>query len=309
MFSLELRDMKILLAVDGSEYSALAARFLTCLNLSPDDEILIVHAIFWYPLYYETQYYSETLREIKREIAPKILDSAFDILKPVKAKVSTAIEEGTPEQCIIEAANAANADLIIMGARGIKGIKSLFIGSVTRSIAHNSSKPVLIIKPPACASPERLKILFATDGSDHAVDTERFLSGIPFPANTEIIILNVISPSVSFALNIPETFYPGTNENIVEIEKRAREMEFANSRRILEKARAELSKRFARVELLTEVGDPSTEILRVSEQSGSDIIAGGCRGLRGLKGMMGSVSRNILTHAKCSVLIGKMCRD
>jgi len=39
-----------------------------------------------------------------------------------------------------------------------------------------------------------------------------------------------------------------------------------------------------------------------------DINAVGCRGLRGIQGMMGSVSRNILTHPKCSVLIGKMCK-
>jgi nucleotide-binding universal stress UspA family protein len=38
---------------------------------------------------------------------------------------------------------------------------------------------------------------------------------------------------------------------------------------------------------------------------GMDIIVVGCRGLRGMKGMMGSVSKNVLIHAPCSVLIGK----
>ena len=299
--------MRILLAVDGSEYSDLAARFLTCLNLSTDDEITVLHVMFWYPLYYEREYYYETLKELKQELAPKIVDAALDILKSVKAKLSTAIEEGSPEQCIVEAAESSNADLIVMGARGIKGIKSLFIGSVTRSVAHNSPKPVLVIKPLGYRPEDRLKILFATDGSDHAVDTEKLLSRIPFPDNTEIKVLNVIS--APFSLDIPETFYPGINERIVEIETRAREIEVANSERILGQAREYLTKSFRKVEALSEVGDPSAEILRVSERAGSNIIAVGCRGLKGFKGIMGSVSRNVLTHARCSVLIGKMCRD
>lgn len=299
--------MKILLAVDGSEYSGLAARFLACLNLSADDEITVLHVMFWYPLYYEQEYYYETLKEIKQKLAPKILDAALDILKSVKAKVSTAIEEGSPEQFIIEAADSSNTDLIVMGARGIKGIKSLFIGSVTRSVAHNTPKPVLVIKPNKCQPAEKLEILFATDGSDHAVDTGKLLARIPFPDNAEIRILNVIA--APFSLNIPETLYPGINERIVEIETRAREMEFKNSERIVEQARECFAKSFSKVEVLSAVGDPSTEILREAESAGSHIIAVGCRGMRGLKGIMGSVSRNVLTHARCSVLIGKMCKD
>ncbi len=299
--------MKILLAVDGSEYSSLAARFITCLNLSRDDEILILHVVYWYPLYYEKEYYYEALKELKLKIAPKILGTAFDVLKSVKAKVSTAIEEGAPEQCILETADSSNADLIVMGSRGIKGIKSLFIGSVTRSAAHNSPKPVLVIKPPGCEPAGRLRILFATDGSDHAVETGKLLSRIPFPDNTEVKIINVVSGP--FSSNIPETFYPEISERIAEMETRAREIEFANSERIIGQARESLTGSFSKVEVLSEAGDPSTEILKASERSDSDIIAVGCRGMRGLRGIMGSVSRNVLTHAKCSVLIGKMCRD
>lgn len=298
--------MRILLAVDGSEFSDLAARFLMCLALSPEDEITVFHVIYWYPLFYEEAYYYEALNEFKKEIAPRILDSALDILRPVKARISTSIKEGTAEQSIVGAAESSDFDLIVMGARGIKGIKSWLIGSVTRSVAHNSSKPVLIIRPPVCSKSDGLKILFATDGSGHATDTAKLLSRIPFPENTEIRILNVIS--AQYSLNIPETFYPGINERIVQIEAQVREMEFRNSERVLEQARNYLTGSLKKVEVLSEVGDPSSEILRVSEQSGSDIIAVGCRGLRGLKGIMGSVSRNVLNHAKCSVLIGKMCK-
>lgn len=57
--------------------------------------------------------------------------------------------------------------------------------------------------------------------------------------------------------------------------------------------------------MLSKTGDPSTEILSVEATIGADLIVVGSRGLRGVKGMLGSVSRNILAHAKGSVLIGK----
>jgi nucleotide-binding universal stress UspA family protein len=298
--------MKILLATDGSEYSALAARLLSCLNLSPEDEILIFHAIYWLPHdYIDAKSYIDSIHRKKKEVAPRVIDATMEMLKSVRAKISTAIKDGLPEQCIVDAATDADADLIVMGARGIKGIKSFFIGSVTNSVALSGSTPVLISKPPGFRESGKLKILFANDGSNHAIDTGKFLSGIPFPDNTEITILNVVS--AQFSLNIPESFYPAINKELIAIEQRSREMEFANSRRILEQAREYLSKSFSKVEVLSEVGDPSTEILKASETLKSDIIAVGCRGLRGLKGIMGSVSRNVFTHSKCSVLIGKMC--
>ena len=298
--------MKILLATDGSQYSELAARFLTCLNLSSDDEITVFHAAFWVPpQYIDAKFYFDTIKEMKKEIAPRILDSALDILKPVKAKISTLIEYGYPEQCIIDVAAGSDMDLIVMGARGITGIRSFFIGSVTHSVALSASKPVFITKPPGCNRSGNLKILFATDGSDHSISTGKLLSEIPFPENTEITILNVTRPAF---WDFPQTFFPEINEKMIEIADRAKAIEVMNSERIIEQAREYLRGRFNNVNVLSKEGDPSTEILETSEELKTDIIAVGCRGLRGIKGMMGSVSRNILTHSKCSILIGKTCK-
>jgi nucleotide-binding universal stress UspA family protein len=68
-----------------------------------------------------------------------------------------------------------------------------------------------------------------------------------------------------------------------------------------------MRKRFSNIRELSRVGDPSSEILKTAEETEADIIAVGCRGLRGIKRVLGSVSRNVLTHSKCSILIGKMC--
>ncbi len=297
--------MKILLATDGSDYSKGAAEFLTRLKLTPQDEITIFHAVSWIPFLYDTEFYIETFKEIKHELAPKIVDSIMGILKPVEAKISTAIVEGPPDECIIDAVRTSNIDMVVMGARGIRGIETLFSGSVTRAVAIKSPKPVLVTKLHIREQPV-FKVLYATDGSEYSRDAGIFLTSIPFPDNTEFTILNVVPPEF---LDIPETFAPKVNERIIKIRDQAQSIRLDNSQRIVEQAEKMLSKTIRTIRSLSEVGETSTVILRVSEEIKADLIVAGCRGLRGIKGMMGSVSRNILAHSKCSVLIGKTCEE
>jgi nucleotide-binding universal stress UspA family protein len=297
--------MKILLATDGSEYSEGAAGFLRCLNLSLRDEITVFHALYWIPFLYDKDSYYGTLKEIKQEIAPRIIDSVLKLLTPVNAKISTAIVEGPPEECIINAATDAEADMIVMGARGIRGMKSLFIGSVTRAVSIRSPKPVLVTRLPSPASPDRLRILFATDGSDHSVATREFLCRLPFHERTEITVMHVMPADF---LDIPETFAPLIIKKMIEMNDKIRAVQLAESQKIIEQSREYFSTRFRHVDALSATGDPSAEIVNMAAASGTALIAMGCRGLKGIRGMMGSVSRNILAHSPCSVLIGKTCQ-
>jgi nucleotide-binding universal stress UspA family protein len=195
-------------------------------------------------------------------------------------------------------------DMIVMGARGIKGIKSFLIGSVTKSVAGHSSVPVYIAKPPVCNPNERFRILFAADGSEYSASVGRYLAMAPFPADTEIYVLNVIWSDFS---DIPERFVMEINDRIKEAVAEARSTEFRESEKILDQACVPLRKKYGNINTLSKVGDPSIEIIKAADVLGVNVIAVGCRGLSGIKGMMGSVSRNILTHSKCSVLISKTC--
>lgn len=303
--------MKILLATDGSECSERAAKFLTRMNWSPDDAITVFHALYAVPFQYDEKFHYDTLKAIKKDLAPRILDSALAILKPVQAKLSVEIDEfspgrSTPDQCIVRAAGASRSDLIVMGARGIKGIVSVFLGSVTRLVAINSSVPVLVVKPAGSMESDTMKILFAIDGSASSRASGEFLHSIPFPGRAEITLLNVVSSGFS---DVPERFALEINDRIKEIVAETRERELEESEKIIEQASAPLRKRFKNISTLSKIGDPSAEILNTAETMQADMIAVGCRGLKGVKGAMGSVSRNILTHSRCSVLIGRTCVD
>ena len=294
--------MKILLPTDGSEYSETAVQFLTRLNLSRNDEITILHVISDDPFQDKEDYYYARIKEIKRSIASNILDSALNILKSVPAKIKTVLMDGYPDKCILEAAVDSNTDIIVMGPKRLKGIKSRIVGSVTKSVSISSSKPALIIKPPQEEPADKMKILFATDGSDYAEKAGETLSLIPFHDNTEITIIHVITPAF---YDIPDRFMEKIEVSVREDLKKYRSMELQESQKILARTAEYLSNKFSNIERLTTMGDPSEEILNAANEIKADIIVVGSKGMKGFRGVVESLSRYILSVADCSVLIGK----
>ena len=295
--------MRIVLATDGSEFSEGAAGFLAALDLLPDDEIIVIHAVSSVHFQDSRQSYEAAIRRFKEEAGAKILDSAVAALRNCKAKISSALVDGHPERAIPDAAAESNAALIVMGSRGLRGIKSLVVGSVPRSVAIGSAKPILVVKAPQWARAGGLKIIFATDGSNHAGATAKLLASMPFRSDAELTVMNVTSSSFA---DIPERFAIEVDDRVKKEVAEARAAEFDGSERLLGLALATLGGRFSKIGEMKKVGDPSTEILDAAAALDADIIAVGSRGLRGIKGTLGSVSRHILNHAECSVLIGKM---
>lgn len=206
--------MKILIATDGSESSEGAAKFLTGLKFSADDEINALHVISWTPVVSEWESLYENFVEIKDKIVPKILDSTTGILDATGAKVSGIFSEGVPDRAIIDSAADSGADLIVMGARGLRGLESYIVGSVTKAVAVKSHKPVLAVKPPQWSRAGGLKVLFATDGSEHSIAMAKTLASIPMPEDTEVTLLSVIYSPLT---DIPERFAVEINDRAVRV--------------------------------------------------------------------------------------------
>jgi nucleotide-binding universal stress UspA family protein len=294
--------MKILLATDGSAYSLGAAQFLSRFRCSSDDEITVLYVIPGAPLSGEDGPQYADLMQVKKGIAPKILDATVAELKNLKAKISTVVATGHPDKAIIDAAVLVPMDMIVMGARGIKGMKSLFLGSVTRATVITSPAPVLVITKPQWGVTGPLKVLYAVDGSASARETGRLLATIPFPADSEVTIVHAAGSSFA---DIPEQFYLEVADRVRELAAKITEREYRRAEEMMRDARALLEGKFAKVSDLVKSGDPAEMILNAAESLGADVIALGSSGMRGLKGMLGSVSRRVLGHAACSVLIGK----
>lgn len=87
------------------------------------------------------------LRTVKKELAARILDDAERVAKAKKVKRVTRIAvDGDPAERIAETVKKSQADLVVMGARGLGSFGALIFGSVSRKVTGAVKCPALIVR-------------------------------------------------------------------------------------------------------------------------------------------------------------------
>ena len=76
---------------------------------------------------------------IVAEAAARASDTAVEI--------ATEVEQGDPAATIIEFAEREGQDLIVIGARGSRGVRDYLLGSTTERVTRGTTIPVLTITP------------------------------------------------------------------------------------------------------------------------------------------------------------------
>jgi nucleotide-binding universal stress UspA family protein len=74
-----------------------------------------------------------------------ILRDAADLVRREKVPVVTHHEPGNPAKALVTIAGQVDADLIVVGNRGMKGLKGKVLGSVPNEVSHHASCAVLIL--------------------------------------------------------------------------------------------------------------------------------------------------------------------
>jgi nucleotide-binding universal stress UspA family protein len=75
----------------------------------------------------------------------KILASAIEYLKLDPAKVNVRLKQGDPKDTVCEVAEEEDADLIIMGSRGLSRLESILANSVSQYVFQLTSRPMLLV--------------------------------------------------------------------------------------------------------------------------------------------------------------------
>ena len=143
----------ILVPVDGSGNAGRAIDFAGELAARYDAKVILLHAIHYrfgrLPDELHKYAVSEHLEGPGEVVAivGKLLDSAEVRARNAGAgDVESDSREGEPAAVILDAAKSFDADLIVMGSRGLGELKSLLVGSVSNKIFHHADAPVTIVR-------------------------------------------------------------------------------------------------------------------------------------------------------------------
>ncbi|AVH64682.1 universal stress protein [Nostoc sp. 'Peltigera membranacea cyanobiont' N6] len=136
----------ILVALDGSEIGERVIQSLDNLALSKDTKIILCH-VFPTPE-------SEMEVPADRPQAESPTFSYFQLEKQLqsyqeKLSVTSELElvTGDPAEEIIRLANIYKADLILIGSRGLIGMKRIVQRSVSSQVVEEANCSVLVVKP------------------------------------------------------------------------------------------------------------------------------------------------------------------
>jgi nucleotide-binding universal stress UspA family protein len=146
--------MKILLAVDGSEYSDAAVKSVAS-RPWPTGTIVKVFAAVELPFVPTTEtwalpdsYYTE-LEKAQSEKAQAAIDKSVKILREGQGLVFEIITEthiGQAQSVILDEAEKWGADLIVLGSHGYRGFKRFLLGSVSQAVAAHANCSVEIVR-------------------------------------------------------------------------------------------------------------------------------------------------------------------
>ena len=271
------RFEKILVATDGSSFSADAVKVAIAMCVKSGARLYPFNMVLTNPEY--------------EALAPELVEKACE---DVKAHLESIIAEAAdqrvdstmlmrsgdrPDHEIVAAADEINADLIVMGQQGRRGLARMMVGDATIRVIGSATCSVLSV--PVGAPMWQNRILLGTDGSRFADAAAVCAAKIAHCCFAPITVISALVPSHS--------------------ERRQRE-----GREAVERTTALLREDGLEVEGTVQPGEADDVIIDLATKTGADLSVVGTHGRTGFgKVLLGSVSELVIGKAQCAVLVVK----
>lgn len=256
---------KILLAVSGLGHAEEMLKTLKELPSIQQAAVTVLHVVS-----------AQTTAQImtaKWEEGGKILATAIQTLQ-LPSQVSAILRQGDPKDVVCQVADEIDADLIIMGSRGLKRLQSILANSVSQYVFQLSSRPMLLVKDDIYI--KRVKrIMVGVDGSGaakHCLQLALFLLRdikggqlILVHVNKELKSQSRAEPRQSYATSLKLDNPP------TQVATQVRET-VAEANPVLASAIAEAKKQGVQPHCVTSSGKPGVEICRLAKEMDVDLL-------------------------------------
>ncbi|MBH8574578.1 universal stress protein [Nostocaceae cyanobacterium CENA369] len=277
---------KILLAVSGLGHAEEMLKTLKEIPSIQQAKVTVLHVV--------PAQTTATAMTDKWEEGGKILANAIQTLNLDPSQVSSILRQGEPKDVVCQVADEIDADLIIMGSRGLKRLQSILSNSVSQYVFQLSSRPMLLVKDDIYVKKIR-RIMVAIDNSDAAKHC----------LNLALFLLRDI-PGGQLILSNINTDLRGKTSEVSEINP--------EKNPTLAAAVAQAQRQGVPVRCYTSSGKPGEEICRLAEELNIDLLLLGSPDRRpsvaksfvDIDRLVGaSLSDYVRVNASCPVLLAR----
>jgi nucleotide-binding universal stress UspA family protein len=142
---------RILLALDGSREAAAASRTAVEIANATGSELHILFALFTsetlpYPYPYARERWEARVERAKHR-AQEFVDEQAERIEAEGGRVKDAhLAFGKPDQEIVKLGEELDAGLIVVGSRGLGGVRRALMGSISGSVVRHAHGPVLVVR-------------------------------------------------------------------------------------------------------------------------------------------------------------------
>jgi nucleotide-binding universal stress UspA family protein len=279
---------RILLPTDGSEDAIRATDAASDLARTCGAELHVVH------VWHDVRGFAHDFvkRELRRQ-GQEILDEQVERIRASGGEVTKAhLRRGRTSNEVIALCKEIDADLLVVGSRGLGTVRRILMGSQSEEIVHHAQVPVLVLTgaqdfwPPA-------RTVIGEDFSDDARKAGELAAciGKLYGAEGLLVYSHPDLPEV------PPGEARSAVQNLVDMRERDRGM-------LEERAGALEEMLGSRPEIRISGGYPANVLLEASQEVQPSLVAVGSRGLAGLiRTRLGSVSTKVVTAARGPVLV------
>jgi nucleotide-binding universal stress UspA family protein len=130
---------------DGSDNARRALSLAASLAAACGADVVAVHCLGL--LFHPTVGELEPAQPQRDEIRARLDDAWTAPLRDAGVPHRTELRDGSPVSVLLAVADDVDADLVVVGSRGVGGFPGLLLGSTSAQLAQHSGRPVLIVPP------------------------------------------------------------------------------------------------------------------------------------------------------------------
>ena len=134
---------KILVAVDGSEFTDIIVDQAISMGRICNSVVVAISVV---PFFSEYVSFAAQLEEDLSKNTKKLLETVRRRIEKENIECETVVRiDEQPHEPIVQEAKERNVDLIVMGTRGMTGLKRVLMGSVAQKVIGHAPCPVMVV--------------------------------------------------------------------------------------------------------------------------------------------------------------------